>query len=88
MVLPRVDRGRLMVMSAAVAAMLELAKRLTPEERGELRAALETMADDDPEWTATIRRRVAEARSGAVAGRPADEVAAEIRVKLAQSRGR
>jgi len=74
-------------MTAAAKAVLEQAKRLSPDERAELRAELDAL-DESPEWTADIRRRVAEVRSGAVVGRSADEVANEIRAKLAQARGR
>jgi len=45
-----VERGRLDLMTAAVKAVLEQAKRLSPEELAELRAELDAL--EDPAWAA------------------------------------
>ena len=45
-----VERGRLDPMSAAVKAVLEQAKRRSPEELAELRAELDAL--EDPAWAA------------------------------------
>ena len=82
-----VERGRLDLMTAAVKAVLEQAKRLSPEELAELRAELDAL--EDPAWAAAwkneLDRRWAAYESGE-AGEPAEDVIAEIRTELRAAR--
>lgn len=82
-----VERGRLDLMTAAVEAVLEQAKRLSPEELAELRAQLDAL--EDPAWAAAwkteLDRRWAAYESGE-AGEPAEDVIAEIRTELRAAR--
>ncbi len=82
-----VERGRLDLMTAAVKAVLEQAKRLSPDELAELRAELDAL--EDPAWAATwkteLDRRWAAYESGE-AGEPAEDVIAEIRTELRAAR--
>lgn len=72
-------------MSAAVKALLEQAKRLSPEELTELRAELDAL-HESPAWAATwkteLDRRWAAYESGEAPGEPAEDVIAAIRAEL------
>lgn len=75
------------MMTAAVKAVLEQAKRLSPEELAELRAELDAL--EDPAWAAAwkneLERRWAAYEAGE-AGEPAEDVIAEIRADLRAAR--
>ena len=75
-------------MSAAVAAMLEQARRLSPEERAEL--ARELLADleesESPGWAAAWKAELARRHAAYEAGEskplPWDEVRARMKARL------
>ena len=71
-------------MTEAVEQLKSQASRLSAPERAELAyfllSSLEPEEEDVQEaWRAEIARRVAEISGGSAAGRPADEVLAELR---------
>lgn len=74
-------------MTAAVKAMLEQAKRLSPAELAELRAELDAL--EDPAWAAAwkseLDRRWAAYEAGE-AGEPAEDAVSEIRTELRAAR--
>lgn len=76
-------------MTAAVKAVLEQAKRLSPDERAELRAELDAL-DESPEWVAAwkaeLDRRWAAYERGEEPGEPADDAIAEVRAELRAAR--
>lgn len=76
-------------MTAAVKAVLEQAKRLSPDELAELRAELDAL-EEDPTWAAAwkteLDRRWAAYESGEEPGKPAEDVIAGIRAELRASR--
>jgi len=81
-------------MNARTKKVLEEARQLFADDRSLLAAALDasleptssTESDEsvtDQAWTAEIERRAEQVLSGASRGRPADEVFADLRARLA-----
>ena len=82
------------IMNARTKKVLEEARQLFADDRSLLAAALDasleptssTESDEsvtDQAWTAEIERRAEQVLSGASRGRPADEVFADLRARLA-----
>ena len=74
-------------MSPAVAEILKVATKLTPEEKLELADSLykecpPEIMDWDPEWLAEINRRSDEIDAGIASGRTWDEIKAELEAEL------
>jgi hypothetical protein len=72
-------------MTPAVEKLEQQFKSLSPREQAEAFERLANVVygeeDEDPAFIATLRRRIAEIDSGAVKGRDAFEVLAEIQAK-------
>lgn len=72
-------------MTETLASLKARVHSLTPAERVDFAAFLLGAVDpdtgDDPAWRAEVARRVADIRSGAVAGRPVEDMVADLEAR-------